>query len=200
MLPNTREKLQLSMVIKINSQGIKNRDIMTKKIIFTLSVFILMLNATLFAQQTNSSVAYVNTTELIEVMPEKVAATEALTKLSDNYKQELKIMQDEYNKKYSDFITYQTSLAENIKLRRMQELTELENKMNQFMELAQTDIEQQEQKLLVPINEKIGEAIKAVGFERQYTVIYDKSNPAILFISPFAVDATPLVKAKLGIR
>jgi outer membrane protein len=173
---------------------------MTKKIIFTLSVFILMLNATIFAQQTNNTVAYVNTTEIIQAMPEKAVATEALKKLSENYKEELKVLQDEYNKKYSDFITYQSTLAENIKLRRMQELTELEKKMNQFMELAQNDIELQEKKMLDPINKKVGDAIKEVGLEQQYTVIYDKSNPAILFISPYAIDATPFVKAKLQIN
>ena len=35
-------------------------------------------------------------------------------------------------------------MAENIKLRRMQELTDLENKIHEFMKLAQKDIEEQE--------------------------------------------------------
>ena len=64
-------------------------------------------------------------------------------------------MQNEYNKKYSDYITYQSSLAENIKLRRMQELTELENRIQQFMELAQKDIENQEKILLEPLKQKL---------------------------------------------
>lgn len=174
---------------------------MTKKIFFSLSLFILLITTTASAQFTPQvSVAFVNTTQLLEAFPEKEAATQQLIALSDNYKKELELMQNEYNKKYSDYITYQSSLAENIKLRRMQELTELENRMQQFMELAQKDIENQEKAMLEPLKQKISEAIHAVGVERHYTVIYDLANPGIAFVSPSAIDANPYVKQRLGIR
>lgn len=145
------------------------------------------------------SVAYVNTHELLDQLPEKKRATDQLLILSENYKKELGLMQNEYNKKYSDYITYQASLAENIKLRRMQELTELENRIQQFMEVAQKDIEKQEATLLTPLKQKIKEAIRAVGIEHNFTVIYDLSNPGIAFVSPAATDANPLVKQKMGV-
>lgn len=129
--------------------------IMTKKIFFSLSLFILLISTTAFAQITPQvSVAFVNTAELLEVFPEKGQATQQLLTLSENYKKELELMQNEYNKKYSDYITYQSSLTENIKLRRMQELTELENRMQQFMELAQEDMENQEKALLEPLKQR----------------------------------------------
>ena len=109
-------------------------------------------------------------------------------------------MQNEYNKKYSDYITYQGSLAENIKLRRMQELTELENRMQEFMEMAQKDIELQEKDKLEPLRKRIKDAIHAVGIEQNYTIIYDLADSGIAFLSPRAVDANPYVKQKLGIR
>lgn len=174
---------------------------MTKKIFYSLSLFILLISTAAFAQTPpQMSVAFVNTTELLEAFPEKAQATQQLLTLSENYKKELELMQNEYNMKYSDYITYQSSLAENIKLRRMQELTELENRMQQFMELAQEDIENQEKALLEPLKKKISDAIRAVGIERNYTVIYDLANPGIAFVSPSAVDANPYVKQKLGIR
>ncbi len=177
---------------------------MTKKILFSLSVFILLISAAAFSQAvpyiSQVSVAYVNTTELLNGFPEKENAAQQLLTLSENYKKELELMQNEYNKKYSDYITYQASLAENIKLRRMQELTELENKIQHFMELAQKDIENQEKGLLEPLKQKINDAIRAVGIERNYTVIYDLANPGIAFVSPAAADANPYVKQKLGIR
>lgn len=147
-----------------------------------------------------NNVAFVNTKDLINSLPEKESATDRLTTLSDNYKEELQIMQNEYNKKYSDFITYQESLAESIKLRRMQELTDLENQIQNFTKLAQKDIEEHEQLLLDPIKSKINDAIKAVGIEHNFSVIYDLDNPSILFVSQGAIDANQLVKAKLGIR
>jgi outer membrane protein len=174
---------------------------MTKKIFFSLSLFILLTGTAASAQNTlQMSVAFVNTKELLEAFPEKAEATQQLLTLSENYKKEFELMQNEYNKKYSDYITYQSSLAENIKLRRMQELTELENRIQQFMELAQNDIENQEKALLEPLKQKISDAIRAVGIEHNYTVIYDLANPGIAFVSPSAVDANPYVKQKLGIR
>ncbi len=171
---------------------------MAKRFFLTLIVFATMIcGSTLDAQ---NSVAYVNTLDIINSLPDKTSATERLTTLSENYKQELQIMQNEYNKKYSDFITYQTSLAESIKLRRMQELTDLENRIQNFTNLAQKDIEENEQQLLDPIKIKVNDAIKAVGIEQNFTVIYDLDSPGIMFVSPNSVDANQLVKSKLGVR
>ena len=168
--------------------------------LISLGVLFLILSATLSAQNPQVAVAYVNTTDLLSAFPAKEEATQKLVALSENYKKELELMQNEYNKKYSDYITYQGSLAENIKLRRMQELTELENKMQQFMQLAQKDIEQQEKAMLEPLKKQISDAIRQVGVEHNFTVIYDLANPGIAFVNPVAVDANPLVKAKLGIN
>jgi outer membrane protein len=173
--------------------------IMTKKILLSACALIFVLTATAIAQNPYV-VAYVNTIELINSFPEKSKATEKLIALSNSYKEELQLMQNEYNKKYSDFITYQSSMAENIKLRRMQELTDLENKIHEFMKLAQKDIEEQEKILLEPIKERIKEAVRIVGIEQNFMVIYDLADPAIIFVTPNAVDANPLVKTKLGIR
>ena len=173
---------------------------MNKTKLISLGVLFLILSATLSAQNPQVAVAYVNTTDLLSAFPAKEEATQKLVALSENYKKELELMQNEYNKKYSDYITYQGSLAENIKLRRMQELTELENKMQQFMQLAQKDIEQQEKAMLEPLKKRISDAIRQVGVEHNFTVIYDLANPGIAFVNPVAVDANPLVKAKLGIN
>lgn len=173
---------------------------MAKKIFFSLIVCLFLFTATVSSQITSLNIGYVNSTELLNAFPERERASAKLLTLSDNYKKELEIMQNEYNKKYSDYITYQASLAENIKLRRMQELTELESNMQKFMELAQKDIEAKEKELLEPLKNKIKEAIYAVGVERNFTVIYDVADSGIVFVSPNATDASSYVKSKLGIR
>ena len=176
---------------------------MTKFKLWTLSLFVLFVSLPAYSQimpATQSTVAYVNSDELLEEFPERKQAIDQLLILNEEYKKELELMQNEYNKKYSDYITYQASLAENIKLRRMQELTELENRMQEFMEMAQKDIEFQEKERLEPLRQRIKEAINAVGLERNYMVIYDLANSGISFVSPHAEDANPFVRQKLGIR
>ena len=127
-------------------------------------------------------------------------ASNILIDLNQKYKDELKVMQNDYNKKYSDFISYQTSMAENIRLRRMQELYELERQINEFMKLAQQDVESQEKALIEPLRLKIKDAIYQVGIEKGFICIYDLANPAIAFVTPDALDASNLVKQKLGIK
>lgn len=171
---------------------------MKKRIFISLIVFAsLIFGGGIYAQ---SSVAFVNTLDLINSLPDKASASERLSTLNENYKQELQIMQNEYNKKYSDFITYQGSLAESIKLRRMQELTDLESRIQNFTKLAQKDIEEHEQLLLEPIKVKVINAIEAVGIEHNFTVIYDLDDTGIVFVSPNAVNANQLVKSKLGVE
>lgn len=171
---------------------------MKKSIFITLLVLSsIICGNTVDAQ---NSIAFVNTLDIINSLPDKSSATEKLNTLNENYKQELQIMQNEYNKKYSDFITYQKNLAESIKLRRMQELTDLENRIQNFTKLAQKDIEEHEKLLLEPIREKVNKAIEAVGVAYNFTVIYDLNDSGIVFISPNATDANPLVKNELGIQ
>ena len=114
------------------------------------------------------------------------------------YKQELKVMEEEYNKKYADFIAQQDSLTENIKMRRMQELSDIQERSNNFVQLTQQDFQKKQQELFVPIQDKLRNAIKAVGDEKGYTYVLDPQ--IVLYTGNAAIDATPFVKAKLGLK
>jgi outer membrane protein len=173
---------------------------MMRKIILTSALIISLVFAQSIAAQAVRQIAFVNSNELLEAIPEKVLASNHLIDLNNKYKEELKVMQNDYNKKYSDFISYQTSMAENIRLRRMQELYELERQINDFMKVAQEDINNKEKELIDPMRLRIKDAIYKVGVERGFVCIYDLANPAIAFVTPDATDATPFVKQKLGIK
>jgi outer membrane protein len=117
--------------------------------------------------------------------------------LNEKYRVELKQMQDEYQKKYSDFVAQQDSLTENIKLRRMQEIQDIQERMDNFVQVAQQDVQKKQQELLQPIQQKLHEAIQKVGEEKGYTYIIDPA--ALLYTGTNAVDATPFVRTKLGL-
>lgn len=182
---------------------------MIKKAFFLFSLIIAVsLSGNIRAQYFSASspeapamqVAYINSLELLELIPGKVEASKAIQELNRKYKDELVLMQNDYNNKYTIFLSDQNTLAESIKLRRMQELHETEQNINRFMKIAQEDIESQEKQLIVPLREKLKEAVDQVGIEQGYVCIYDMANTAIVFLTPNAIDATPYVKAKLNIR
>ena len=160
---------------------------MKKLIIFLLGVF---------AQE--SKIAIVNTQEVIQAMPEFATMQKQMADMEAKYKNEMQVMQDEYNKKYSDFVAQQDSLTENIKMRRMQELQDMEQRTQNFIQISQQDFQKKQGELFTPIQDKLKNAIKAVGDEKGYTYILDPQ--IVLYQGNTAVDATQFVKAKLGIN
>ena len=163
-----------------------------KKLIVLL-LMILPLGA--IAQEVK--IAFVKTKEVFMAMTEVSVMEKQMADLKEKYRVELKQMQDEYQKKYSDFVAQQDSLTENIKLRRMQEIQDIQERMDNFVQVAQQDVQKKQQELLQPIQQKLHEAIQKVGEEKGYTYIIDPA--ALLYTGTNAVDATPFVRTKLGL-
>ena len=152
----------------------------------------MLLPLGVFAQD---KIAIVNTADIFNIMPE---VEKQLATLNEQYEKEFKTMQDEYTKKYSEYMSQQDSLTENIKLRRQQEIQDLETRIQNFVPVAQQEMQKKQQELYAPIQQKMQDAIKAVGDEKGYTYIL---NPQVLlYKGNDAVDATDFVKAKLGIK
>ena len=150
---------------------------MKKLIIFLL----MMLPLGVFAQE--SKIAILNTQEVIQAMPEFA-----------NMQKQMADMEAKYN----DFVAQQDSLTENIKMRRMQELQDMEQRTQNFIQISQQDFQKKQGELFTPIQDKLKNAIKAVGDEKGYTYILDPQ--IVLYQGNAAVDATQFVKAKLGIN
>ena len=110
----------------------------------------------------------------------------------------MQVMNDEYTKKYSDFIAQQDSLTENIKMRRMQELEDMQQRTQNFIQISRQDFDKKQGELFAPIQDKLKKAIDEVGAEKGYIYILDPQ--IVLFKGNAAVDATQFVKAKLGIN
>lgn len=166
-----------------------------KKLIILL---LMILPLGVFAQE--AKLAIVNSQEVMMAMPEINAMQETLKQMNDKYMGEMKTMEDEYQKKYADYIAQQDSLTENIKLRRMQELSDIEQRVTNFTQVARQDMDKKQQELFAPIQEKVRNAIKAVGDEKGYAYILDSNPGMVLYTGNAAIDATPLVKAKLGLK
>ncbi len=166
---------------------------MIKKILLAIMIALPMCVA---AQAPKFGV--VNTATVFDAMPEKATAQTQLEAASKTYEDEFKKLTDELNKKYAELQSLEASTPESIKERRMQEIQELDNKIQQFRATAQQDLQRQQQQLMAPIEEKIQSAIKAVGAENGFTFILPDMIP--LYTGSDVQDITPLVKAKLGLK
>ena len=150
--------------------------------------------------QTTLKFGTVNSAEVIAAMPERAAAEQQLQDLSKKYEDEFVKVQEEFQNKYKELQALGDTAPETIKMRRLQEVQESQQRIESFRTMAQEDIAKKQEELFVPIQQKLMDAIKAVGEEGKFTYIFDLTYPVVLYQGVGNEDVTPLVKAKLGIK
>jgi outer membrane protein len=164
---------------------------MIKKIVL-FALLLLPLGA--LAQE---KLAYFNPGEVISIMPEYKQMQDSLQKTQAAIETEVQNLSDEYKKKYEAFMAEADKLVETIKVRRMQEIQDIESRAVNFQEQAQKQMQQLYDQMLAPIQQKVRNAIQTVGSENGFAYILDAAS--LLYVSPSATDATPLIKKKLGL-
>ena len=144
---------------------------------------------------------HVNTSEIIPLMSEYKSAQTELEELQKQYREELQYMDSEYSKKAEDYEKNRETLPESIRTRREQELLESQQKMTQYYQDCQVNLDQKSKELMDGINNKVLKAIQTVGEEGTYVCIFDVAGGVVPFVSStLTTDVTEAVKAKLGIK
>ena len=167
---------------------------MLKKIALIL---MLILPMSVFAQK----FGHIRSQEILIVMPEYTKAQTDIETMRKQYEEEMKRVEQEFQKKFTAFQQEQANLPKNILERRQKELQELSERGMQMQQDAQQQLQQSWMQMLEPIAKKIDDAIKAVGQEGGYVFIFDLNATQIPFINEtYATDVTSAVKAKLGIQ
>ena len=141
----------------------------------------------------------VNTSSIIPELPEFKSAQTEFETASKKYDDEFKNLQAEAQKAMDE---YQKALDEKapqaILDRRVAELQKFEQSITQFRQTAAQDLEKQQQQLMAPIQQKVINAINAVGAEGSFTMIIENTAP--VYVGSNVTDITATVKTKLGIK
>lgn len=165
-----------------------------KKFIALVVIMLLPLGA--FAQS-GAKIAFVHASEIYVTMPEFTEVQKKLEAMSKEHMDEIKRLQDDIQNMTQAFLAQQDSLSDNIKTRRMQEIEEKQQRVQQYYQVAEEEMGKSQSEMMAPVNQKLRKAISDVGAEKGYTYIFDASN--LLYTGADAIDATPFVKAKLGL-
>lgn len=140
----------------------------------------------------------VDAQSVLTALPEFTKMQEQITEASKKYEDEFKKLSEEMDKKIAEYQALGQDAPQSIRERRESELQEFDQKIQQFRNTASQDLQRQQQTLMAPIEQKLIEAIKAVGQEGSYTFILQDGSA--LYQGTDVVDVTPAVKAKLGIK
>ena len=142
---------------------------------------------------------HVNTSEIMQAMPEFTKAQNEIKALQEQYEADLKSMQDEFQKKGEAFDKEQATLPENIKQRRQQELQDMYTKIQQSYQDNQQALQKASAEKMQAIQTKIMDAIKEVGTSGGFVYIMEMGSLPYIS-STLSTDVTAQVKAKLGLK
>ena len=159
---------------------------------------LLIIPMSIFAQ--TLKFGHVRSYEVIQIMPEYEKAMADLQDLQKKYTDEIKRANDEFNRKYQEFIQQQDSLPRNIAERRQKELQDMAERQQQFQQEAEQGMQKAQQEKMTPIYKKLDDAIKAVGAAEGVIYIFDLARTPIPYVGAQSIDLTAKVKAQLGIK
>lgn len=143
-------------------------------------------------------IGHVNSTEIIAAMPELADAQKALETKEAEYKKEVEQMQQELQTRYQAFQEKANMLGEAARNKEMMELQDLDSRVQKFVEFSRQALQEEQQKLMQPIQEKVMKAIEAEAKAKGLSYVLDQQ--AMLYVGKDAVDLTPAVKKALGLK
>lgn len=164
-----------------------------KKILLVAALAI--MSAAAFGQQ---KFAHVNFTELVQLMPESDQARATLEASSKEANETYQAMADEWNTKYQQYQQKAASWTPAIRETKEKELTDMQQRIQEFNQTVQAELQQQQQQLMAPIYQKAQEAVNKLAKEGGYIYVIDQTSA--LYIDPAqSTDLTPAARKALSI-
>ena len=153
------------------------------------------------AMAQNFKFGHINSDELIQAMPEYDSATVKLEKFRKELVNALELMGVELNNKNEAYQKDSKNLSDIVKQTKEQELVDMQKRIQDFQNNAQTQLQNKQTEVFQPIYAKVDKAIKDVGKENGFLYVFDIAKGALLYYDETkSINVMPLVKTKLGLK
>ena len=141
---------------------------------------------------------YLSYEAALQSMPDYAVVQQKLSDLRQQYQDETLRVEDEFNRKYEEFLEGQREFPKTILQKRQTELQELMERNIKFKENSQEELSNTEKSLMAPLKIRLIETIGKIGRDRGYAFIVDTDNQALPFINPaMGDDVTQFVQNAL---
>ena len=117
-------------------------------------------------------------------MPDYAIVEKQMSDLRAQYQAETKRVEDEFNRKYEEFLDGQRDFPKTILQKRQTELQELMERNIAFRQKSLEELSETEQQAMAPLRIRLIEALGKIGRERGYAFIVDTDQKALPFINP----------------
>ena len=162
---------------------------------------ILLIAATAFAAVTafaQPKFAHVNSTELVQLCPEMDKARETMTAASNEAQETFNDMQTEFNTKLQAYQSKGSTWTQAIRESKEKELTEIQQRLQEFSQTVQVELQQQQEQLMAPIYQKVNETVQDLAKKGGYIYVFDLQS--LLYVDDTqSHDLTPEARKALNI-
>ena len=136
---------------------------------------------------------YLSYETALQSMPDYAVVQKKLADLRQQFQNETLRVEDEFNRKYEDFLEGQREFPQSILQKRQIELQELMDKNIAFKENSRKELEKAEQELMAPLKIRLIEVLFHELLKLQLALLEDGLGEVALTFEEFLVFAVELV-------
>ena len=144
--------------------------------------------------------AHVDSEAIFTSLPELVTIKTQMETEYKKYEDQLTTMQEQLKTDQEKYMAEAKALTPEVRAEREKGLMDMNQRVQTFYSQAQQQLQTKEQELKTPLVKKVEDAIKQVGEENGFLYIFEEKAGLAVYHSEKSVDASALVKAKLGIK
>ena len=139
--------------------------------------------------------------ETMHAMPDYAQAVKSLNELKEAYDKEAQRAEQEFSKKFAEYLDGQKNFPQNIMLKRQKELQLLMEQSVKFKQEAEELLANAEKELMEPVRKALNNAIYLVGKKNGYAYVLNTDANAYPYIDGgVGEDCTDAVLTQMGIK
>ena len=142
--------------------------------------------------------AHVNSTELVQLCPEMDKARETMTAARNEAQETFNDMGEEFNTKMSTYQSKGSTWTQAVRESKEKELTEIQQRLQEFSQTVQMELQQQQETLMQPIYEKVNQVVQDLAKKGGYIYVFDVQS-LVYVDATQSFDLTPDARKALNI-
>ena len=130
-----------------------------------------------------TNIGVIDSEQIIQAMPEYTQGEQRLTSLTKAIQDTLDNMNRSYQTELQAYQQQQAGMTPDARAKAEERLRTIQQQMQQYRQMKETEIQQRRAAMLGPIREKILAAIDAVAKEMNLDAVVDKKSGGMVYVS-----------------
>lgn len=143
--------------------------------------------------QTAARYGYLSYQEALKSMPQYAMVQKQMENLRSQYQAETLRVEEEFNRKYEEFLEGQREFPKTILQKRQTELQQLMEKNIEFKANSLKELDAAEKDAMAPLRLRLNDVLREIGINKGYAFIYDTDTKALPFLNPEMGDNINLI-------